>query len=102
VEAELWFGESKRKESNAVNKSTNQKYKRYKKKKKTPMRAELLRVTATQKDQIFKTQLNLEKRRDGRSKKGKKEIYHNNIQIKSIGSSKNGTLLSSYLEKIEA
>jgi hypothetical protein len=43
VEAELWFGESKRKESNAVNKSTNQKYKRYKKKKKqTPMRAELL------------------------------------------------------------
>jgi len=101
VEAELWFGESKRKESNAVNKSTNQKYKRYKKKK-TPVRAELLRVTATQKDQIFKTQLNLEKRRDGRSKKGKKEIYHNNIQIKSIGSSKNGTLLSPYLEKIEA
>ena len=101
MEAELWFGESKRKESNAVNKSTNQKYKRYKKKK-TPMRAELLRVTATQKDQIFKTQLNLEKRRDGRSKKGKKEIYHNNIQIKSIGSSKNGTLLSPYLEKIEA
>jgi hypothetical protein len=37
------------------------------------MRAELLRVTATQKDQIFKTQLNLEKRRDGRSKKGKKK-----------------------------
>ena len=101
MEAELWFGESKRKESNAVNKSTNQKYKRYKKKK-TPVRAELLRVTATQKDQIFKTQLNLEKRRDGRSKKGKKEIYHNNIQIKSIGSSKNGTLLSPYLEKIEA
>jgi hypothetical protein len=33
VEVEVWFGYSKRKESNAVNKSTNQKKKAKKKKK---------------------------------------------------------------------
>jgi hypothetical protein len=98
VEVEVWFGYSKRKESNAVNKSTNQKKKAKKKKKResqesnennTVQKNYNTKKTAIQ-DKNFAAMIHKLKEEKWKKEK-RKSIALIIFKIKSVSSSKNGT-----------
>jgi hypothetical protein len=98
VEVEVWFGYSKRKESNAVNKSTNQKKKAKKKKQResqesnennTVQKNYNTKKTAIQ-DKNFAAMIHKLKEEKWKKEK-RKSIALIIFKIKSVSSSKNGT-----------
>ena len=100
MEVEVWFGYSKRKESNAVNKSTNQKKKAKKKKKKQRESQESNENNTVQKnyntkktaiqDKNFAAMIHKLKEEKWKKEK-RKSIALIIFKIKSVSSSKNGT-----------
>jgi tRNA A37 methylthiotransferase MiaB len=94
VEVEVWFGYSKRKESNAVNKSTNQKKKAKKKKKRERVNNTVQKNYNTKKtaiqDKNFAAMIHKLKEEKWKKEK-RKSIALIIFKIKSVSSSKNGT-----------
>lgn len=94
MEAELWFGESKRKESNAVNKSTNQKKKKKRESQESNENNTVQKNYNTQKtaiqDKNFAAMIHKLKEEKWKKEK-RKSIALIIFKIKSVSSSKNGT-----------